>query len=63
MLIKLSLDKLHLLMNDNLILIISILVAALIGAYLGMLFSKLKSKSEKSTLEERQSQMQLVLTN
>ncbi len=48
-------------MNDNLILIISILVAALIGAYLGMLFSKLKSKSEKSKLEERQSQMQLSI--
>ncbi len=41
-------------MNDNLILILAILVSALIGAYLGILFSKLKSKSEKSTLEERQ---------
>ncbi|MBQ0787011.1 MAG: DNA recombination protein RmuC [Oceanihabitans sp.] len=40
-------------MNDNLILILAILIAATIGAYLGMLFTKLKSKSERSTLEER----------
>lgn len=45
-------------MNDNLILIFAILVSALIGAYLGMLFSKLKSKSEKSTLEERNNNLQ-----
>jgi DNA recombination protein RmuC len=44
-------------MNDNLILILAILVSALIGGYLGMLFIKLKSKSEKSTLEERQKQL------
>ena len=44
-------------MNDNLILILSILVSALIGAYLGMLFTKLKSKSEKGILEERQNQL------
>ena len=44
-------------MNDNLILILSILVSASIGAYLGILFTKLKSKSEKSTLEERQNQL------
>lgn len=44
-------------MNDNLILILAILVSAIIGAYLGMLFTKLKSKSEKSTLEERQKQL------
>ncbi|ULC58859.1 DNA recombination protein RmuC [Flaviramulus sp. BrNp1-15] len=48
-------------MNDNLILIISILVSAAIGGYLGMLFTKLKSKSEKSTLEERQNQMGLTI--
>lgn len=41
-------------MNDNLILILSILLSGGIGAYLGMTFSKLKSKGEKSTLEERQ---------
>lgn len=44
-------------MNDNLILIISILISGGIGAYLGILFIKLKTKSEKSTLEERQNQL------
>ena len=44
-------------MNDNLILILAIIGSALIGAYLGMIFNKLKSKSEKSTLEERQNQL------
>ncbi|WP_142783552.1 DNA recombination protein RmuC [Changchengzhania lutea] len=48
-------------MNDNLILILAILVSAGIGAYLGMLFTKLKSKGEKSTLEERQNQMRLTI--
>ncbi|MDG1728630.1 MAG: DNA recombination protein RmuC [Algibacter sp.] len=48
-------------MNDSLILIISILISAAIGSYLGMLFTKLKSKSEQSTLEERQNQMQLTI--
>ncbi len=45
-------------MTDNLILIIAILVSAAIGGYLGMLFTKLKSKSEKSTLEERNLNLQ-----
>ena len=44
-------------MNDNLILIIAILISGGIGAYLGMLFTKLKNKSEQSTLKERQNQM------
>ena len=44
-------------MNDNIILILAIIVSAGIGAYLGMLFTKLKSKSEKSKLEERQNQL------
>ena len=48
-------------MNDNLILILAILVSAAIGAYLGTLFNKLKSKSEQSTLEERQNQMSLTI--
>ena len=48
-------------MNDSLILIISILISAAIGGYLGMLFTKLKSKSEQSTLEERQNQMHLTI--
>ncbi len=45
-------------MNDNLILILAILIAAAIGAYLGILFTKLKSKSERSTLEERNNNLQ-----
>ena len=44
-------------MNDSIILILAIIISAATGAYLGMLFIKLKSKSEKSTLEERQNQM------
>jgi DNA recombination protein RmuC len=50
-------------MNDSLILIISIIGAALIGAYLGMLFTKLKSKSEQSTLEERQNQLSTTISD
>ena len=49
-------------MNDSLILIISILISAIIGGYLGMLFTKLKSKSEQSTLEERQNQMSSIIS-
>lgn len=44
-------------MNDNIILILAILISGGIGAYLGMAFNKLKSKGEKSTLEERQNQL------
>ncbi|WP_341215049.1 DNA recombination protein RmuC [uncultured Wocania sp.] len=44
-------------MNDNLILIIAILISGGIGAYLGITITKLKSKSDKSTLEERQNQL------
>ncbi len=44
-------------MNDNLILIITILISASIGAYIGMLFNRLKMKGDKSTLEERESQL------
>ncbi|WP_292946574.1 DNA recombination protein RmuC [Olleya sp. UBA1516] len=50
-------------MNDNIILIITILIAAAIGGYLGMLFTKLKSKSEKSTLEERNTNLQQQLSD
>jgi DNA recombination protein RmuC len=50
-------------MNDNLILILAILISGSIGAYLGMLFTKLKSKSEQSTLEERQSQMSITIND
>ncbi|MCF7568556.1 DNA recombination protein RmuC [Sabulilitoribacter arenilitoris] len=48
-------------MNDNFILILAILISAGIGGYLGLLFTKLKSKSEQSTLKERQNQMQLTI--
>ncbi len=44
-------------MNDNLILILTIILSAAIGAYLGMLFVKLKSKGDQGTLEERQNLM------
>jgi DNA recombination protein RmuC len=48
-------------MNDNLILILAILISAIVGAYLGMLFTKLKSKGDQSTLQERQNQLTLNL--
>ena len=48
-------------MNDYLILILTIVISAVVGAYLGTLFTKLKSKSEKSTLEERQNQMNIII--
>jgi len=50
-------------MNESLILILSILIAAAIGGYFGMLFIKLKSRSEKSTLEERQNQMNFTIAD
>lgn len=48
-------------MNDNIILILAIFIAAIAGAYIGMVFTKLKSKSEKSTLEERNNNLQQQL--
>ncbi|MFV0565077.1 MAG: DNA recombination protein RmuC [Flavobacteriaceae bacterium] len=50
-------------MSDNLILFLSIIISAAIGAYLGMLINKLKSKGEKSTLEERNLNLQQQLTS
>jgi len=50
-------------MNESIILILTILISAVIGAYLGMLFIKLKSKSEQSILEERQNQMSATITD
>lgn len=44
-------------MNNNLILILAILISGGIGAYVGMIITRLKSKSEQSTLEERQHQL------
>ncbi len=48
-------------MDNNILLVLAIIIPSIIGAYLGMLFTKLKSKSEKSTLEERQNQMQITI--
>ena len=48
-------------MNENLILIVAMLFSAIIGAYLGVLFSRLKSKSDQSTLEERQNQLSATI--
>lgn len=48
-------------MNDNIILILAILFSGGIGAYIGMTISKLKSKSEQSTLQERQNQLSLTI--
>ena len=45
-------------MSDNIILSIAILVSGLIGAYIGKLITSLKSSSEKSTLEERNTNLQ-----
>ncbi|WP_299116336.1 DNA recombination protein RmuC [uncultured Winogradskyella sp.] len=50
-------------MNDNIILILTILVSAVIGGYLGMLITKLKTKGEQSTLEERQNQLSLTIND
>ncbi|MCB0463052.1 MAG: DNA recombination protein RmuC [Flavobacteriaceae bacterium] len=48
-------------MNDNIILILAILFSGGIGTYIGMTISKLKSKSEQSTLQERQNQLSLTI--
>lgn len=44
-------------MNDSIILILAIIISGGIGAYIGMTITKLKSKSDQSTLEERQNQL------
>lgn len=44
-------------MNDTLILFIAIIVSAGIGAYIGLKFAQLKSRGDKSTLKERQLQL------
>lgn len=48
-------------MNDSIILIISILISAGIGFYIGITISKLKSKGLQSTLEERLMNLQQQL--
>ncbi|WP_178984027.1 DNA recombination protein RmuC [Winogradskyella helgolandensis] len=45
-------------MNDTLILLITIIISAGIGAFIGLKFSQLKSKSDRSTLEERNANLQ-----
>ncbi len=50
-------------MNDSVILIIAILIASGIGAYIGITITKLKSKGEQSTLEERNSNLQQLLND
>ncbi|WP_417875920.1 DNA recombination protein RmuC [Winogradskyella sediminis] len=45
-------------MYDTIILFIAILVSAGIGVFIGQKFSQLKSKSDKSTLEERNANLQ-----
>jgi len=49
-------------MNDNLILILGILISGGIGAYIGFTINKLKSKSNLSTLEERQNQSNTTIS-
>jgi len=49
-------------MNDTIILFIAILVSAGIGVFIGQKFSQLKSKSDKSTLEERNANLQQQFT-
>ena len=44
-------------MNDTIILFLAIIISAGIGAYIGLKFSQLKNKSEQSTLEEREFQL------
>jgi DNA recombination protein RmuC len=46
---------------ENLILILAIIISGSIGVYIGITFTKLKSKSEQSTLEERQNQMAITI--
>src|SRR5690606_23772454 len=50
-------------MNENLILILAILIAGGVGAYIGMTITKLKSKSKQSTLEERNVNLHQQLTD
>ncbi|CAH8290340.1 DNA recombination protein RmuC [Mariniflexile fucanivorans] len=50
-------------MNDNIILILAILISGGIGAYIGITITKLKSKSEQSTLEERNANLHQQLVD
>ncbi|WP_159024052.1 DNA recombination protein RmuC [Formosa sp. L2A11] len=48
-------------MNDTIILLVAIIVSAAVGAFVGLTIAKLKSKGEKSTLEERNHNLQQQL--
>lgn len=48
-------------MIDSLIILVTVLVSAGIGAFIGITISKLRNKGEQSTLEERQHQLQLSI--
>ena len=50
-------------MYDSIILILSVLISAGIGAYIGLTIAKLKSKSENSTLQERQNQLNQTIVD
>lgn len=47
-------------MNDNIILILAILISGGIGAYIGIIFTKLKDKTEQSSLQERLNQVHIA---
>lgn len=44
-------------MNDTLFLLVALIIAAAIGVFIGLKFAQLKSKADRSTLEERQHQL------
>ena len=48
-------------MSDSIILILAILISGGLGAFIGISFAKLKGKSERSSLEERQNQLRLTI--
>ena len=50
-------------MNDSLIILISILISGGIGAFIGLKFAQLKHKSDKSTSEERQLQLNNAISD
>jgi DNA recombination protein RmuC len=50
-------------MNDTLILFFAIVVSTGIGAFFGLRFAQLKSKGDKSALEERQLQMNATISD
>lgn len=50
-------------MNDSIILIIAILISGILGLYIGKTLNRLKSKSEQSTLEERNSNLAQQLSD